>query len=346
MENPKVGSIREFYRSASSMGMGNAYMSSVRDCEALYYNPAALGRLRNKISADVLNPQIGINRQIYDLSTKVSEIMSDNDSMINYMEKQVGNAQYGMVSLTPSICFRDFGFGLFEIGEFEAYTSDRANPKMDIYVRNDYGFIFGGAYKMFGGRLKLGIAVKYIFRSEVDKTVSVADFVSNDFDLQETRDGTAIGIDASALWTIPRAMLPRFTVMIENAGDTYFKESSSSLVGNNVVGAPSAMKQKLHFGIGISPKITSLSMVNINIEMRDAFRKTEDYARLMHIGAELALPHLLKFRLGFNQGYLAYGFTLDFKFSKFEFASYGQELGAYAGQQEDTRYIVKYSLGF
>jgi hypothetical protein len=183
-------------------------------------------------------------------------------------------------------------------------------------------------------------------RSEVDKKITSADVASQDITLDETRDGRAIAIDTALMWTIPVAMLPRITAIVENTGETHFKKSSSSLVGSKVVGAPAPMRQKVNFSLGFTPKITSLSKLNVNFEVRDAFRDTEDFYRLVYIGSELALPHLFKFRLGFNQGYLSYGLTLDFKYSKFEFASYGQELGAYAGQKEDTRYLVKYTMGF
>jgi len=117
------------------------------------------------------------------------------------------------------------------------------------------------------------------------------------------------------------------------------------MLGSTVTGAPEPIKQKYHFGLGVSPKITSLSKLNINFEIRDALRRTDNIYRHLHFGTELVLPRLLKFRFGLNQGYLTYGFTIDLKYSRLDFASYGQEMGAYAGQKEDTRYMVMFVMG-
>ena len=94
-EDPKVGSIREFYRSIRAMGMGNAYMGSVKNCEAIYYNPAALGRLRKRVTGEIINPQVGVNRKVYGLATNISDIMSDGSQMAGFMEDMLGSAQYG-----------------------------------------------------------------------------------------------------------------------------------------------------------------------------------------------------------------------------------------------------------
>jgi hypothetical protein len=328
------------------MGMGNAYSATIRSCEAIYYNPAALGRLRRKVASEILNPMFDANVNSIGLITKANKVLKDNSETIDYVRDYVGEPIYANVSIAPSLCYRGVGFSVFEIAEFDATLSDKANPNMDIYVRNDYGFAMGGAYRMFNGRVKIGVAMKYIVRSEIDKNVTAQEFASNDFNLQEAYSGEAISMDTSLLLTIPITMLPRISIVSENTGDTFFTKRDSSYLGNTVLGAPAPMRQRYHFGFGISPKLSARTRLNLNFEMRDALKSTNNVYRLLHFGGELVFPRLVIVRIGFNQGYFSYGASFDFKLTTIEFAGYTQELGTYAGQKGDNRYMLKIGMGF
>jgi len=62
-----------------------------------------------------------------------------------------------------------------------------------------------------------------------------------------------------------------------------------------------------------------------------------------------ALDLCLKFlavRAGLNQGYLSAGATLDLWVLRFDFATYSEEIGAYAGQREDRRYVAQITVGW
>jgi hypothetical protein len=66
-------------------------------------------------------------------------------------------------------------------------------------------------------------------------------------------------------------------------------------------------------------------------------------AKKVSVGAELELL-VFNLRAGLNQGYIAAGFGMDFGLFKFDVATYGVELGVYAGQQQDRRYMAQMSM--
>ena len=53
----------------------------------------------------------------------------------------------------------------------------------------------------------------------------------------------------------------------------------------------------------------------------------------------LDLP-LLSFQLGYNQRSLTLGTSFDIGILKIAAATYGEELGSYAGQRRDRRYLL------
>ena len=51
-------------------------------------------------------------------------------------------------------------------------------------------------------------------------------------------------------------------------------------------------------------------------------------------------------RVGGNQGYISGGVSLDFKYAKLEFATYGEEAGKFTRQKQLRRLATNLSFGF
>ena len=102
--------------------------------------------------------------------------------------------------------------------------------------------------------------------------------------------------------------------------------------------------------------------VNFAVDYENALFKSRNYKTLSHLnfGMELeqvllAFPgynnnlRLLKVRLsgGFHGGYPSAGIALEaLRFIEVEFATWGEELGYYTGQEESRVYMLQASLGF
>jgi hypothetical protein len=83
------------------------------------------------------------------------------------------------------------------------------------------------------------------------------------------------------------------------------------------------------------------------LDYRYANRTDIELGKKIHAGVEVALP-LLTLRAGLNQGYYTAGVGLNLGLIHVDAATYGVELGAYPGQQEDRRYVAQFTfqLGF
>ena len=73
----------------------------------------------------------------------------------------------------------------------------------------------------------------------------------------------------------------------------------------------------------------------------------EALVKHLHEGINLDLP-LFSFQVGLNQTALTFGSTFDIGLVKVSLATYGEELGSYAGQRVDRRYLLSIGsvLGF
>jgi len=72
----------------------------------------------------------------------------------------------------------------------------------------------------------------------------------------------------------------------------------------------------------------------------------DDFYKRVYFGAEAKLWKRFALRGGFYQGYPSYGASLDLWALKLDYASYAEELGAYAGQTSDRRHVVQVTLGW
>ena len=71
----------------------------------------------------------------------------------------------------------------------------------------------------------------------------------------------------------------------------------------------------------------------------------EALVKHVHVGANLDLP-VLSFQLGLNQTSFTFGTSFDIGIMKVALATYGEELGDYAGQRPDRRYLVSVGSTF
>ena len=82
------------------------------------------------------------------------------------------------------------------------------------------------------------------------------------------------------------------------------------------------------------------------MDVTTAIGEDEDFGKRLHVGVEFQLPMILSLRAGLNQGYYTLGATVDVWVFQFDFATYGEEVGTYAGQREDRRYVGQISIGW
>jgi len=100
---------------------------------------------------------------------------------------------------------------------------------------------------------------------------------------------------------------------------------------------------QLNVGVSIQPKLgpVALTLAADWVDVTHNLTADEDGRKRTNLGAEARLWKFLAVRTGYHQGYYTAGATLDVWVVKVDFATYGEELGAYGGQREDRRYIAR-----
>ncbi len=333
------------------LGMGNAFVGQADDFNALYYNPAGLAwlktwtfevlALRGEVSANTTNA-------ISDISSFAKSGSGSTSDTIDLIKNQGGKPLGFSLGMEPYFVAPGFGFALAldmptQLTFHNDITFDvNAGPR--IYAP------IGLAGSFFRDRLALGMNAKIVGHLGVDRTFdidalnnlsngssgsgSLADYVVG---------GYGIGIDLGLLFRPDSKKDTTFGVSILDFGGTTFKALSS---GKSVTGAPEARRPAVSTGISFKPIKTDGHYVSVNADVA-AINQPVHYSKKINLGTEYGLGEFLKLQGGLHQGEWTAGLQLDIMLLRLRLASYAEQLGTAAGQDEllsDRRYAIHMNL--
>jgi hypothetical protein len=125
-----------------------------------------------------------------------------------------------------------------------------------------------------------------------------------------------------------------------NIGDLDFKDAGT-------------LPMTVNAGIAVNPRITTFRSLLLGLDYVDItnnFTQDTDMAKRLRFGAELQLfdREYVEFalRAGMYQGYPTFGADLRLATFLFSGTMYSEEVGAYAGQNKNTRYLVTFNFGW
>jgi hypothetical protein len=198
----------------------------------------------------------------------------------------------------------------------------------------------GVGFKVPVTGLRLGASIKLLERNSLDNVYSAADIADENFEDQmedDTNSGSGISLDMGAIYTLPFVK---------------FVDADLALVIQNLpemdLGDAKDVKTQANFGLAVSKSLAKFKLSG-TLDYHDIFMGLEednDIGKRLHLGVELKTPFFVSVRTGFNQGYWSAGATLDFRAVRLDFATYAEEVGAYAGQRKDQRYIGQITIGW
>lgn len=332
---------QELYESGKSvrgLAMGNAYTAVVKDRNALQYNPAALNRIEGYYYT-IFDLNAGLNGEEA-LSTIQS--LSGASDLSSTLDSLYDSRLWIGYNGNTSVYMKNFGFMYFYDGSIDPYLSNQTFPTYDINYFADIGYATGVSFSV-ADVFAMGVAFKKMDRTGGNIPIGVETLQSvtgDDLTNEINQTGVGYAMDVGFLWYLPTGIPSRLSFVYKNLGNTSFQPTGTS------TSAPNAIEQEMIVGWAMdidAPGIT----ITPAIDYKHINRTDVPLAKKLHLGLEIDLP-LITLRGGLNQGYYTYGLGMGLGPLDIELASYGVELGAYAGQWEDRRYMLQMSmeLGF
>lgn len=329
--------VYEMSRPTRAMGMGGVITPVVSDGDAVFYNPAALANVKG-INVQLADIDLGVNgMQAYDIAKDASTI--NNPSTQNGL---FGKNLWIEGSDRSSVAIPYFGVGYYDEYAATVQLENPAYPQVDTYFRNDAGLLVGGALPI-GPGTSIGVTAKQIRRwggydqnlgaSQLANMQSITSLKSLYPD-----EGTGYGVDAAFMSTAQEvALKPTLSIVWQDIGDTSFTQTGGTA-------PPPRIEQDLIIGTSIGASAAGFGWL-LAAEARHLTESDIQTGNKLHVGGEISLP-FMDLRAGLNQGYFTYGAGFDFYFFRIDAASYGEELGAYPGQQVDNRIQIGLTMNF
>ena len=343
-----------FVRGIRPLGMGGAFTAVANDYNALMYNPAGLANL-DKWYFTLLQVDVGTHQKTLDFITWFIDNQSrlTGGDLSTWKQTDIDKLSNAGVKLSVNANVLTFVGRHFGIGGFGKVNADVSldsgifipkatiDVSADIIIPVSYAAYISGLDDFFnenlgGGRLAMGGTVKIVNRRTLKETrnaleLSALNPTSYLDKIQDSKTGA--GIDLGFLFDAEEDIDSTFALVVN---DLYTN------IGGDIP------KLNLRFGYAWKPEfdIAILSSPIIALDINGINDSDLTFFNKVHMGAEIEFIKWLSIRGGFYQGYPSYGLGIPLGFLRFEFASYGTELGKYPGQIEERNYIGTLAVRF
>lgn len=326
------------WQSVRAQGMGGAYTAVVDDADALFFNPAGLAR-KGGFTWTILDPRLGLNG-VEDL-TELQDIVSSNSDAIDILQEMYGRKVWFGAGAKTAVKVSNIAVAGFVNTAAGISLSNPANTTMNLNYLFDYGVALGAGFNVVPDYFKFGLSARRVDRTGAEMKLGAATLATLDAEQLASelqRRGIGYGLDIGGLFTFQSLGKPTISAVYRNVGRMKFSHNSGG-------GAPPGMAPELVVGGAMEFNYDALDIRPV-IDYRYADWGIP-FAKKLHMGVEIDMP-VLDLRAGYNQGYYTLGVGVDLEFMRIDVASYGVELGTYAGQQEDRRYVLQmtFDMGF
>ncbi|MFM8313748.1 MAG: hypothetical protein ACKOA8_05630 [Deltaproteobacteria bacterium] len=350
-----------FFDGVRPTGMGNAFIALADDSNTLWYNPAGLADVEG-VHFNALNSILGYDSQATLNRIDRAITKSETDKLFPLA------MQHMRFNFMPTLIFPNFGISLFSQSQGFFDLSDIVNRGLTAIATHDQGFIVGAGVTPFDfpnfGKVSVGVSVKGFIRSSVTLEQSgqniidqvgldgIQDYVNNLYDTlsKQTSYGYGIGVSLGAKFQTQlrskRKLKPTLSgaMTIDNLTNLIFTPISEQKV------APTNMRMDVNLGTALSVPISPSWTFNTTADIKNLFGRQgiskNKRVEWIHFGAELK-HSIFGIRGGINDGYLSYGFSLEFPpHTRIHFSSYDGEVARTSYEHHLRVYMLQLNIGF
>jgi hypothetical protein len=335
-----AGEIFESHTNARALGMGNAFSPIVNDDESFFYNPAGLARNTGFILT-IVDPRAGINDLDVAAVTDSYSDLTDQATFSQGLNNLYGKPLWLGAGAKTSFLSPFLGVALYADIDASINVQNPAAPEFNLNFTYDQGIAIGTGFGF--GPAQFGLVGRRVQRQGTRKTFGSGDIAaiiggaSPDI-IFDSIDAKGIGYaaDLGMNLSLPGILRPTLSFVWKDIGDTSFRTSTA------VADRPPSEKSEMSVGMGLETVLPLFSLLGA-IEFKHINRDGYDFTKKVHMGVEVGIP-FIDLRAGLHQGYLSYGAGISLGIIQLDVASWGVELGEYAGQLEDRRYMVQLSI--
>ncbi len=354
------------FRDSRFTAMGGVGVAVGGSSSAVFHNPAGLSLLPRKhgFEVRVLDVNFGFSENILDFVSDMQDALDvENDTLkaINdVFRSYLGENFAGELNLIVSIAKRH-EYVAWTLGVFgRAAQSGMVHQGfgtagvLDVDGLAVAGAFLGFSTSLLENRLHVGADVKALYLGVLDHTFRASEIADNadnftDYVTDEVLiDGGAITFDVGLILTpFPESLLdPAIGFSVMNITDLDVSSNDTEVT---------VIPRTYNVGIALRPRffkdrpifkdlVVSLDVMDITKNLEE----DEDWGKRIYVGGEVKVwdhpVSMLALRGGFYQGYPAFGFEFRFLLLSLQFVSYAEEVGAYAGQMENRRYLFNLAL--
>lgn len=359
---------RDTAPSPRAAGMGGAAVAIADDGDAIFQNPAGIGREDGDFSKNALrgfsfpNATFGLNKYTLGMLKDYDE-SEDRPSAIEKTILNAGNRDvvYGHVSAFPYITLWRFQLGVLSSSQGEAFLVRHTEPQESAYSTSEAPLSytktisasglaqtalvagFSIPYKKTG--LSLGITGRFAYRSrfarDIEATETSARKSSESYrsDLNSTKGAAA---DVGLLYQMRGALLPSFGFVLRDVGDTSYAPVTSS-------GEVEIDKMNIAAGAAIRPDFGKKAAFVLGVDVQRIHDTRLTLRDKVKMGFELGLgasnstaPFSL--RGGYNLRAPSVGLGVNLLFLNVDASYFGEAVESGNETRVDMRTLVRASV--
>jgi hypothetical protein len=356
-------SIHQHYVSPRALGMGNAFIAVVDDYNALFYNPAALARMKEgQINLKI---QFAGSGNILDFGKQLDEAgeaANKEQAYADVLNKNYGSNFFSRFPNAGGTWARP-GWAVALIPadlSLELGVHQQVGATLSAEGYQDTTLAFGKAWNFLGDQLSVGTTVKGIYRGYTLWSKTAPELVYNDkyFTPEDAKEGMTVDLDVGLLYSLKahdqggpswtQYAKPTFGLTGRNLIDYGFKQNYH--VFNKESGEPPKLERRFDIGTMVEFPGFWVFKPRYALDIRDIGHHNWTFMKGLHTGVELLwnVRWWLQggYRIGLNQGYMTAGLSAQFVWFRLDFSTWGEEIGTTGARKENRRYVAQMSLDF
>jgi hypothetical protein len=336
----------EFVTSARALAMGNAYINKVDDSWSAFYNPAGLGTVRKpqfhllNIHTEASSTMLGIvsDGPAYKIPGNYMDSF-DQDNMRTKLADDQGKLAHSRFNIFPNFTVRGLTLGYMFSQRNRSIINDDVANKFEVAERRDQGPVMALNASLFGGVFKVGASAVYLNRRELYKEFGPTDPVN--ISGSDYKSGKGLQLTAGTRLTLPVALLPSFSAVLRNATNNGWEDIKNG-------GAPDKIKQTIDLGFSITPQISKMSRLHMEINYKDLNNAYDTNSkRRIAAGTELDFNRRIFLRAGYGDGWGSGGLGVRARTFILDLTTYAVDRSQDGfREEEDRRWVLSFSSGF